>query len=164
MTTQRTWGRAIVTGAAAGIGEAFARRLGRRGDLAGAGRPRSAASAADRRRLAAAHPVEVEVLAADLADADGAARVAERIAGEPSIDLLLNNAGVGSKGTFAELTLDRELRQIDLVAGVVTGPAPDALRAWIEMQHDAGGDSVFLANPDPWRRGAVLDLNKDKEQ
>lgn len=114
MTTRRTWGRALVTGASAGIGEAFARRLAAEGTalvLVARDAQRLQALADE---LEAAHGVEVEVLAADLADRDSAMRVAERISAEPTIDLLVNNAGVGSKGDFAELRLDGELRQIDV--------------------------------------------------
>jgi enoyl-CoA hydratase len=48
-------------------------------------------------------------------------------------------------------------------AGVLGGPAQHALRAWIEMQRESGGDSVFLTNLDPWRYGAVIDLNSDQD-
>jgi enoyl-CoA hydratase/carnithine racemase len=45
-------------------------------------------------------------------------------------------------------------------AGVVSGVAPRALRKWVDMQEELGGESVFLANLEPWRRGEVLDLNE----
>jgi short-subunit dehydrogenase len=116
MSTHRTpaWERALVTGASAGIGEAFARRLAAQGTA-------RVLVARDTQRLqtlaeqlASAHGIDSEVLAADLADPDGAARVAERIGTEPKIDLLVNNAGLGTRGSFAELGLDGELRQIDV--------------------------------------------------
>lgn len=46
-------------------------------------------------------------------------------------------------------------------SGVVSGVAPRALRKWVEMQRELGGESVFLANPEPWQRGEVLDLNDE---
>jgi enoyl-CoA hydratase len=45
------------------------------------------------------------------------------------------------------------------VAGIVSGPAPRALRAWVEMQQRGGGESVFLTDPEPWVRGEAVDLN-----
>jgi enoyl-CoA hydratase/carnithine racemase len=44
-------------------------------------------------------------------------------------------------------------------AGVVSGVAPHALRAWVERQRELDGESVFLADLEPWRRGEVVDLN-----
>lgn len=109
-----TWKRALVTGASTGIGEAFARRLAAEGTAL-------VLVARDKRRLSAladelhaAHGVEVEVLAADLIASAGVDEVANRLGAEPTIDLLVNNAGMGSKGHFAELPLDGELRQIYL--------------------------------------------------
>jgi hypothetical protein len=47
------------------------------------------------------------------------------------------------------------------VAGILSGVAPRALRAWVQMQRESGGDSVFLTNLEPWQRGEVIDLNAD---
>ncbi len=48
-------------------------------------------------------------------------------------------------------------------AGVVSGVAPKALRRWVERQAELGGESVFLADLEPWRRGEAVDLNDDVE-
>ncbi|BBZ75964.1 hypothetical protein MANY_13010 [Mycolicibacterium anyangense] len=44
-------------------------------------------------------------------------------------------------------------------AGILSGPAPRALRAWVDRQRQGAGDSVFLTDLDPWARGDVVDLN-----
>lgn len=44
-------------------------------------------------------------------------------------------------------------------SGAVAGPAPRALRAWVEMQQARGGDSAFLTDLDQWSAGTVVDLN-----
>lgn len=44
-------------------------------------------------------------------------------------------------------------------AGVVSGVAPQALREWVKRQRELDGESVFLADLEPWRLGQVLDLN-----
>jgi enoyl-CoA hydratase len=44
-------------------------------------------------------------------------------------------------------------------AGVLSGPAPRALRAWVDMQQKGCGDSVFLSDLEQWVQGEVVDLN-----
>jgi len=47
------------------------------------------------------------------------------------------------------------------VAGILSGPAPYALRSWVDMQQQKGtGDSVFLTDLEPWMQGSVVDLNE----
>jgi short-subunit dehydrogenase len=99
---------ALVTGATAGIGAAFARRLAARGDSLVV----VARDAARLAQLAAELPVPVEVLAADLASSDGCARVEQRCA--DGVDLLVNNAGVGTKGAFHEVPVEDEDRLLAL--------------------------------------------------
>jgi short-subunit dehydrogenase len=94
---------ALVTGASAGIGAAFARTLAARGyDLALSARrvERLEALAAE---LRAGHGVEVLVAPADLADPAGVRRILDAVAahGRP-VDVLINNAGYGLPGAFAE--------------------------------------------------------------
>jgi len=59
------------------------------------------------------HRIEVEVLPADLADATQRAEVEARLA-DPGVDLLVNNAGLGLPGAFAELDLDALQHQLDV--------------------------------------------------
>jgi enoyl-CoA hydratase/carnithine racemase len=47
------------------------------------------------------------------------------------------------------------------VAGILGGPAPRALQAWVDMQRKTGGDSPFITNMDTWTKGDVVDLNKN---
>ena len=92
---------ALITGASAGLGATFARQLAAEGhDLILVARRREALEklAAE---LRAKHGISAEVLMADLTHDDDVSRVCERLAaGE--IDLLVNNAGFGSRGFFFE--------------------------------------------------------------
>src|SRR5688500_16317929 len=99
---------ALVTGASSGIGEAYARILATKGhNLVVVARNEAKLEA-----LAQELRVDVEVLPADLADAEQLARVEERAA--KGVDLLVNNAGFGTTGRFCELPLDREDEEIRL--------------------------------------------------
>src|SRR5258708_6464524 len=99
---------AVVTGASSGIGEAFARQLAARGyDLLLVARreDRLQAVAAE---IAKAHPVSVEIMAADLAADEPRARVAARIRTATNFGLLVNNAGFGIIGFFQRTSLDEQ--------------------------------------------------------
>lgn len=111
----RTFRRALVTGASSGIGEAMAHALAEGGShvvLVARSRERLEALAAGLRR----HPgVEIEVLAADLTEADGLAHVEERVRRtDAPVDLLINNAGVGQVGAFADLDVAGAEQQVRL--------------------------------------------------
>jgi short-subunit dehydrogenase len=105
--------RALVTGASSGIGEAFARQLAKkRYDLVLVARRRERLEklAAE---LAEAHGTDAEVVSADLGTPEGIHTVEKRV-GQGDIDLLVNNAGFATRGTFANMSIDRELEEMDV--------------------------------------------------
>lgn len=112
---ERYPGVALITGASAGIGEAFAKRLAEEGfELILVAR-REAALAALAKSLTAQHKVKVHVIAQDLGAADGPARVKAQVETMGlHVSLLVNNAGYGSWGELHTLDLDSEARMIDL--------------------------------------------------
>ena len=113
-------GWAIVTGASAGMGLAFARecaRRGHRGLVVARRHDRLEALAA----AAAAEGGSIVPLAADLGTAEGLTLVVARMAGLGPIDLLVNNAGIATSGDFQRSSLEQELSAIRVnVNAVVT--------------------------------------------
>ena len=100
---------AVITGASAGIGATFARKLAARGyDLL------LIARREDRlRSLAAemsdAHRIHAEFISADLAGARDLESVAERVESAANLGLMVNNAGFGLHGLFFESEVEGQL-------------------------------------------------------
>ncbi|MFE3449477.1 SDR family NAD(P)-dependent oxidoreductase [Nonomuraea sp. NPDC059194] len=101
---------ALITGATAGLGAAFARRLAADGfSLVLVARDESRLSeAAD--RLKQKYGVAVEVLPADLATDRGLEDVEARL--RDGVDFLVNNAGFGHPGHFLEVPVEDETRML----------------------------------------------------
>lgn len=105
---------ALVTGASAGIGAAFAERLARDAyDLVLVARRRDRLDELAE-KLSRTHSRRVDVLTADLTAAEGVRSVEARIAAEPALELVVNNAGFGSSGAFADLDRDGEEEEVRL--------------------------------------------------
>lgn len=103
---------ALVTGASSGLGAEFARQLAARGaDVILVARDRAALAAmADGIRSTCGS--NVEVLAADLLDADDLRAVEARVAA--GVDLLVNNAGFGLDLSFEANDIADEVRHLRL--------------------------------------------------
>jgi short-subunit dehydrogenase len=107
-------GVAAVTGASAGIGEAFARALGRDGWdllLVARRRPRLETLA---RELREQHGVHVEVMGADLTRRSRLRAVEDVLEQSSRLELLVNNAGIGDFHPFHESDREREDAEIRL--------------------------------------------------
>jgi hypothetical protein len=80
--------------------------------------------------------LDIEVLGADLADPDQLATVEARLAdAERPVDLLVNNAGFGTYGAFADLDVDGEESEIRVNVVAVVRLAHAALGAMRDRGH-----------------------------
>jgi short-subunit dehydrogenase len=135
---------ALVTGASAGIGAAFARVFARHGyDLMLTARRADRLEAlAEEIRLG--QGVETLAVTADLAEPDAPGRILDRLAAHGrSIDALVNNAGYGLPGTYADTRWDEQAAFLQVM---VTAPCELAHRVVPGMQARGFGRIVNIAS------------------
>jgi short-subunit dehydrogenase len=105
---------ALITGASSGIGAVFARKLAARNyDLI------LLARREDRlRTLAAELPVNTQVVAADLSTEEGIASAERTVRDCRQLELLVNNAGLGTLGRFweADIAGQKTMHQVHVMA------------------------------------------------
>jgi hypothetical protein len=127
----------LVTGASAGLGAEFARQCARRGDelvLVARRRDRLEALASE---IGGGH-----VIAADLAAPGSSAKlIGELDAKGLRVGTLINNAGFGTAGRFADLPLARQREMVDL-----------NIAALVELTH------LVLPQMREQRKGAILNV------
>lgn len=127
---------AVVTGASSGIGEAIARLLANRGWLC------VLVARREDRLNAVAEEIGAEVELCDVADRDAveamAARILER---QPSIHLLVNNAGIPARGSYLTVDADlvRRVMEVNYLGGVW---CTRALLPGLRWAAEAGGAHV----------------------
>ncbi len=145
---------ALITGASFGIGMEFARIFAREGyNLV------LVARSADRlRQLAAelekAHGARSLILAADLSDPGAPAYVLDQTTrADIPIDMLVNNAGFGQYGYFAENDLEECLRQIQLNVTALTHLTRLYLPAMIER---SSGRILNVASTAAFQPGPLM--------
>ena len=140
---------ALVTGATAGIGAAFVRALTSRGyDVV--------AVARDEARLTALGVAEV--LPADLADEQQCAVVEQRCAA--GIDLLVNNAGIGTRGPFDTVAVEHEEQLLRVNVRAVMRLTHAALAPMVARGSGSIINVSSVAGFAPGARGATYSASK----
>jgi short-subunit dehydrogenase len=129
---------ALITGATAGIGAAFAEHFASKHYhlvLVARDEVRLAATA---KRLLEAGASEVETLPADLSTPDGRAAVEARLAAaEQPVDMLVNNAGFGLNDSFRNSSIEDEEMLLDVLVRAVLRLTHAALPGMIERGRGA---------------------------
>jgi short-subunit dehydrogenase len=144
---------ALITGASAGLGTHFALALAKeKHDLILVARREERLE-----QLAALvrerYGVAAHVFAADLAKKNAVARLAEAVAAQGlAVDLLINNAGFGARGAFAEIDRAVQARMIDVNCRALTELCHAFLPAMLERRSGAilNVASTAAFQPGPW--------------
>jgi short-subunit dehydrogenase len=114
-------GLAVITGASSGIGAIYADRLAHRGyDLLLIARDQKRMSELAS-KLVAETGRQIDILAADLTDANDLARVEQLLREDPRVTLLVNNAGFGATAPLLKSDIAEMKRMIALNVDAVTG-------------------------------------------
>jgi hypothetical protein len=128
---------ALVTGASAGLGAEFCRQLAARCDVIIA-----VARRGDRLAALAAElsdRVDVRCLQADLGTIEGVAATMEVIRQQGPVRYLVNNAGFGTSGNFATLSIESQRDMINLhIDATIT-----LCRAAIPFMRETGGGAII---------------------
>jgi len=138
---------AMITGASSGIGEAYARLLASLGyDLLPVARRRDrlVSIAGD---LENKHGVSVTVVEGDLCNDNDIAAIEETVRTTPGLSILVNNAGFGTLGLFADVDISKSLNMITLHVDAPTRLVKAALPGMLTRRE---GSIINVASAAPF--------------
>ena len=114
---------AVVTGASSGLGRGIAARLADRGmSLVLTGRNEARLDESAQQIRSSAPRVKVETVVANLSTRPGVSTLIDHVGDRP-IEVLINNAGFGSYGPFADADADREADEVAVDVNAVVALA-----------------------------------------
>ncbi len=152
--------RALVTGASSGIGEAFAKRLAQdRYDLVLVARNKERLEELAA-KLRAERGVGVKVLPADLTKTVQLRKVERAIESDEHLEILVNNAGFGTMGHFADLDAAVEEDQIRLNVLALVRLTRAALPHMVERHRGAIINVSSMAGMQPGPTTATYSATK----
>ncbi|MSO27076.1 MAG: SDR family oxidoreductase [Candidatus Nanopelagicales bacterium] len=149
---------ALVTGPTAGIGRAFSVALARAGfDLVLVARDETRLTQLAE-WLTSEFGVHAEVLVADLADGPQLVKVEERLGrADHPISVLVNNAGLGVKASFAQSDIGDEQQMLDVLVGSVLRTTHAAVPG---MVHRGFGVIINVSSIASWITGGTYSAAK----
>lgn len=151
----------LVTGASSGIGAEIARALAKRGHGVTLVARRKERLAALAEELASAHGVRAETLESDLSDAGSRTQMLAQLAELGTrVEVLVNNAGYGSGGSFHRLDLDRETQMVRLNCEAVVALCGRFLPEMVERDRGAVLNVASVAGFQPLARQATYGASK----
>lgn len=101
--------RALITGSSSGIGLALAREFARHQHPLVLTAPVESELQAIALELRRAHGVEVQTFAANLEEPSAAERIFNAAQNAGGVDILVNDAGLGQRGRFWEIPIERDI-------------------------------------------------------
>jgi uncharacterized protein len=143
---------ALVTGASSGLGVEFARQLAARGCHVILVARRAEALAQLKQELEARHGVRVYPMPMDLTAADAPQGLYAQVEGAGlSVDVLVNNAGLGLFGAFTDIPWEREKMMLELdiltVVHLTKLFAPAMVRRQFGCVLNIGSTGAFQPTP-----------------
>lgn len=142
---------AVITGASSGLGEVYAKRFASEGyDLLLTAR-REEKLQAIAEQLKNEHGVQVEIYKADLADDEQVKTLADHLEARDDIHMLVNNAGFGTAGLFADVDVQP---QIDMIQVHVIAAMRLARAVLPQMCERKQGDIINVASVAGFLTGA----------
>ncbi len=145
---------ALITGASEGIGYELAKCFARERHnlvLVARNEEKLKSVAAE---ISSAYGVQVSYIVQDLSDADAARQVFEEVQKQGmAIDFLVNNAGTGTYGIFAETDLEREQRMMQLNMLAVTALTKLVLQGMLDRHQ---GKILNVASTAAFQPGPLM--------
>lgn len=136
------YGTALITGAASGIGLALANEFAKHGHRLVLTSRISSELTEVASKISATHGVEVGIIAADLERETAAQEIFEALKQDgTAVDVLVNNAGLGSRGLFWDIPIEKHLSIIRV-----------NIEAVLRLTH------LFLPVMKQRRRGKILNV------
>jgi short-subunit dehydrogenase len=154
-------GTVLITGASAGIGLEFARQIAERGHNVTLAARRIDRLTELATELEDKHNIRAIAVACDVTDATQRKELLESIeARGDHVDILINNAGIGTDGAFLADPLETQMQQLEVNVVALTALTHMVLPAMVEKKAGAILNVASTAGFQPMPRQAVYAATK----